>query len=390
MSHDWDHKLRRRPLSSYYRGYYEVAVANASFVEVFTAAAGAGDAVERTTLYVSSFNPENILGTDKVYRVPAPGRQLDAVSDWQLQLLDHNAYWTNDIDYMAPQAVGFEGVIVTSGYLGTFHTHGKLQVFNTETSPPSGPYLLSMLDVHDWAYRRAVWHDMDADGDLDLLAARFNKKELAHTPLKSLAFMINEGTPVDGIWRQKDVVEGGPDAGLRVARLTSAGVPYDVVVAGEMWNERLALYWSETGDRTDPASVRSRVVDNTTGSIFDVFYSDLNGDGAPEVWATAYDHAADSDAVYAWTVPEDFAAGDWRRVTIADGFRAAEAAVGERVSPGEAVAFHPSRAARAAGEKPLILLSAVAAADLDGDGFTELLAAGHTAGSLAVFSYGPQ
>ncbi|KAF0309882.1 hypothetical protein FJT64_019038 [Amphibalanus amphitrite] len=346
----------------------KVAVANASFVEVFTAAVGAGDAVERTTLYVSSFNPENILGTDKVYRVPAPGRQLDAVSDWQLQLLDHNAYWTNDIDYMAPQAVGFEGVIVTSGYLGTFHTHGKLQVFNTET---------------------------------------FNKKELAHTPLKSLAFMINEGTPVDGIWRQKDVVEGGPDAGFR------------------MWNERLALYWSETGHWTDPASVRSRVVDNTTGSIFDVFYSDLNGDGAPEVWATAYDHAADSGAVYAWTVPEDFAAGDWRRVTTADGFRAAEVAVGERVSPGEAVAFHPSRAARTAGEKPLILLSGngdgshyvlqpasaeaadwryerlplvspggtagqVAVADLDGDGFTELLAAGHTAGSLAVFSYGPQ
>ena len=229
---------------------------------------------------------------------------------------------------------------------------------------------------------------------------------------------------MDGIWRQKDVVLDGPDVGFRVARLASAGSSYDVVVAGEMWNGRLALYWSESGDWTDPTSIRSRVVDDTTGSIFDVFYSDLNGDGAPEVWATAYDQGADAGAVYAWSVPEDFATGEWPRVTLADGFRAADAVVGERVSPGEAVAFHPSRAAREAGDKPFILLSGngdgrhyvlqpasqeagdwtyerqtlvtaggtagqVAAADLDGDGFTELVTAGHTAGMLYVFSYSP-
>ena len=409
------------------RSLGEVPVTNASFVEVFTAVIGDGDAVDRTTLYVSSFNPESILGNDKVYRVPAPGRQLESVSEWQLELLDHNAYWTNDIDYMSAEAVGFEGVIVTSGYLGSFHTHGKLQVFNTETSPPSGPYLLSMLDIHDWAYRRAMWHDMDGDGDLDLVAARFNKKQLAHDPIKSLAFMINEGTPVDGIWRQKDLIEDGPDVGFRIVNLTSAGQAFDVVVAGEMWNARLALYWTETGDWTDSASIQSRVVDDTTGSIFDVFYSDLNGDGVPEVWATAYDESADSGSVYVWSVPDDFATGDWKRVTLASGFHVNDVVVGERVSPGEAVSFYPSEAARTAGGKPYILLSGnadgghyvlqptsqdpedwtyekqtlvaaesggtagqVTAADLDGDGFTELIAAGYTAGKLYVFSYSPQ
>ena len=408
------------------RSLGEVPITNASFVEVFTAQVGDGDALDRTTLYVSSFNPENILGNDKVYRMPAPGRQLDSVPDWQLQLLDHNAYWTNDIDYMSQEAVGFEGVIVTSGYLGSFHTHGKLQVFNTETSPPSGPYLLSMLDIHDWAYRRAMWHDMDGDGDLDLVAARFNKKQLAQNPIKSLAYMINEGTPVDGIWRQKDLIEDGPDVGFRIVNLTSAGKTFDVVVAGEMWNARLALYWTENGDWTDPANIQSRIIDDTTGSIFDVFYSDLNGDGVPDIWATAYDETAGTGSVYAWSVPDDFATDDWDRVILSTGFQANDVVVGERVSPGEAVAFHPSESARAAGDKPFILLSGnadgshyilqpisqdsedwtyerqtlvaaggggtagqVTAADLDGDGFTELIAAGYTAGKLYIFSYSP-
>ncbi|XP_037078900.1 uncharacterized protein LOC119099911 [Pollicipes pollicipes] len=409
------------------RSLGELRLKNAAFVEVYSSQKGDGDEVDRQTLYVSSFNPGNIIGDDLVYYLRAPGRQLDTVADWDMQVLDHQADWTNDICYTPSEATGFEGVVVTSGFLVPFKTHGRLQLYNTETSPPSGPYLLSALDKRDWAYHRALWHDMDADGDLDLLTARFHQSALTHVTTSSLAYLENNGTsPADwALWPQHELVSGGPDVGFRMVQLQSGGQTHDVLLAGEFWNERLTLYWTESGDWSRPGDILSRTIDNTTGQIFDVFYSDLNGDGVPEVWASAFDLAAKNGSLYTWAVPDDFATGEWRRTTLDTNFHPNSMLFGETMSPGSAVAFHPSETARAAGRKPLILLSGdddgnhyilqptsqaaddwtyerqtvvqtgqttagqVTVADLDADGYTELILAGYTIGKLYVLTYAP-
>ena len=64
----------------------ELKLNNAAFVEVYTAQRGDGDDVQRKTLYVSSFDPGNVIGDDKVYYLRAPGRQHMAVADWQMQV----------------------------------------------------------------------------------------------------------------------------------------------------------------------------------------------------------------------------------------------------------------------------------------------------------------
>ena len=64
----------------------ELKLDNAAFVEVYTAQVGEGDEVARKTLYVSSFNPGNIIGDDKVYYLRSPGTQLDSVAEWDMQV----------------------------------------------------------------------------------------------------------------------------------------------------------------------------------------------------------------------------------------------------------------------------------------------------------------
>ncbi|XP_043225248.1 uncharacterized protein LOC122383152 [Amphibalanus amphitrite] len=405
----------------------ELKLANAAFVEVYTAQRGEGDDVARKTLYVSSFNPGNIIGDDKVYYLRAPGRQMAPVAEWDMKVLDHHADWTNDICYTPPEAVGFEGVTVTSGFLVPFKTHGKLQVFNTEVEPPAGPYLLTTLDTKDWAYHRALWHDMDGDGDLDLSTARFHQNSITGHITKSFAYMTNDGVnPADsGRWHQVEVIADGPDVGFRWLKLPSGGKTYDVLLGGEFWNERLTVYWTEDGDWSNPENVQSRIVDDTTGQVFDVFYDDLNGDGVPEVWASCFDLPNKNGSLYKWTIPDDFINGDWERTTLDTNFHPNSMLFGETMSPGSAIIFHPSDAARDAGNKPLILLSGdddgnqyilqpvsqdpsdwtyarqtlvetggttagqVTADDIDGDGYTELITAGYTVGKVYVFTYAP-
>ena len=70
----------------------ELNLDNAAFVEVYTAQVGDGDEVARKTLYVSSFNPGNVIGDDKVYYLRAPGQQLDSVADWDMKVCAATAY----------------------------------------------------------------------------------------------------------------------------------------------------------------------------------------------------------------------------------------------------------------------------------------------------------
>lgn len=68
------------------RSLGELKLPHAAFVEIYSASVGDQDPVDRQTLYVSSFNPGNIFGDDKVYYLRSPGRQLGSVSDWDMQV----------------------------------------------------------------------------------------------------------------------------------------------------------------------------------------------------------------------------------------------------------------------------------------------------------------
>ncbi|CAG2059885.1 unnamed protein product [Timema podura] len=168
--------------------------------------------------------------------------------------------------------------------------------------------------------------------------------------------------------------------------------------------------------------VKTVVVDDTPGQTFDVYLVDLNRDGRDEILLTAFDKKFGN--VHVYEIPDDFRTQKFNRKTIATGF-VPNALKGEAMTPGSAQVFYTSLTHERSGLKPYILLSgdddgkhyilvprsqskvdwtydtilledtfgdtagASLAADLDGDGFTEIIAAGYSAGKVYVYSYSP-
>ena len=53
------------------------------------------------------------------------------------------------------------------------------------------------------------------------------------------------------------------------------------MATGELWNERVMLYYVEKkpGAWANPDNVMSTIIDETQGAIFEVSWADLNMDG---------------------------------------------------------------------------------------------------------------
>jgi len=279
---------------------------------------------------------------------------------------------------------------------------------------------------------------MDGDGDLDALTARFHQPLTGNTHTQ-LAYLENPGlllseTPAGFSWNQHVLhdsqVNGnkGPDVHFRNFQLESRGTVFDCILAAEFWNEQLALYYTSTG-WANWNQVRRIPLDITLGQSFDVYVDDFNRDGKIDLLATAYNHTLGN--VFVWEIPEDFRNGTFVKHTLADGFKANFIIGGQSMTPGSPKPFYPSKAyetelVNGRQRKPYILVSGdddgrhyvlepnsedpkdwtytkhilvdtekttsgkFAAVDLDGDGYTEIIAAGYSAGQIYVFTYKPE
>lgn len=60
---------------------------------------------------------------------------------------------------------------IPDGFLVPFKTNGAVKLMDISNN--AGPYTLSGSDNSgDWFYHRVQWHDMDGDGDLDIVTCR--------------------------------------------------------------------------------------------------------------------------------------------------------------------------------------------------------------------------
>ncbi|KAF2358545.1 hypothetical protein FHG87_010702, partial [Trinorchestia longiramus] len=107
---------------------------HAAFIEMYFSEDDTLDYEDRWTYYVSRFDPGTIGQYDPKYYMRAPGRFLDTIADWaddNIQVLDTNAYWPNNPDYLPSSVAGAEGIIWTSGFLVPGKTDGQLQMYDT-------------------------------------------------------------------------------------------------------------------------------------------------------------------------------------------------------------------------------------------------------------------
>merc|ERR1712032_267752 len=145
-------------------------IPHAGFIEAYDNEEGKKD------LYITTFNPALPYFHDPVFMIPNPGEKLNSVSGWANEVVTlgvkASAYWPNFPVKMNKEVVGFEGVVQTSGFLVPGKNTGKLELYNRNDNA-RGPIDIAAGQDKDWSYHWVIWKDVDDDGLIDALTARF-------------------------------------------------------------------------------------------------------------------------------------------------------------------------------------------------------------------------
>jgi len=402
-----------------------------AFAEVYRSHDESLPYADQFTLYISTFNPFAFLKTDAVYYVKSPGRYLNNLTSLPVAMLSKTAFWPNNPDLLPAGVVpGYEGVVQTSGFLVPTKTKGKLQLFNMNADEPGQTVLnIASADEKDYAYHRVLWKDMDGDGDLDAVTARFHNANKE----QSFAWLENPGLPVDG-WKQHEIYKNGPDVSFRNVQLKSNSVDMDCFVTAELWHERAAVYCvpiNAQGGWNNPDNIKTRVIDDSVGQAFDLLIEDFDNDGRVDFLLTAFNNSRDAMTgnVFIYQIPDDLFEGEWVRHVIADQFVPSKG--NNKMSPGTPKSFYPSKAyaeEKVDGrphrswialsgdddghfyvlrpttdhqgdwspyEKAVLLATGaetagtMAVGDVDGDGYTDMFLSGYSANKVFVYTYKP-
>jgi len=425
-----------RSLGSFY-------LKDAAFIEAIQIHPAAENYVDRYTLYFTTFNPIALYIHDPVYRLASPGKFLDTVETWNEGLqklgLANTAYWPNQVVEVPSEINGFHGVLQTSGFLAPGKKYGQLEVYNEENY--QGPWNIASASDNsgtEWSYHWVMWHDVDNDGHLDIMAARFNVDLFGNTKsefvwMKNPGNLQPDGTGWTG-WEQHVLIEGGPDVHVTMHTIEDRGQNYSVIVTGELWTNRVMLYyvWDKPGAWSDPANIQSVVVDPYCGVPFEANAYDINADGKLEILASCTDGSVGNFYLYElpdnWRSPEN-----WERKVLAGNFQPVQSTWNPNtMAPGKFKIFYPSIDYESQTNedgsrlKPWISLSGdddgkhyllypqsedkndwnydietiietgadtsgtMAIADLDGDGFQELISAGYSADTVYVHTFKPE
>jgi len=417
-------------------------VAHAGFIEVYDTEAGGKD------MYITSFNPALPYFHDPVFFLKNPGNYLDSVNTWadKLETLGAkaSAYWPNFPVQMPSSVLGFEGVVQTSGFLVPGKKAGKIEIFDTSNGEQGkhGPIDIAAGQDHDWSYHWVVWKDIDNDGLIDAFTARFRVPTFGD-PISELVWFKNPGTtpPTAGSnwpWQHFVQVTGGPDVYFEEEIFEVCNpdcFEYSAIVTGELWTERIMIYYviNEPGAWAVPSNIKSMVVDDAPGQPFEAHFADLNNDGVLEILASCYDTRKGNETGNLWVYEQDWENPEqpWKRSAIASGFVANSYLFGGSMAPGKTRLFWPSEEYKNTATefgpmpKPYIALSGdddgvhyvlfpksedpanmeydmevmvdtekttagtMAVTDLDGDGYTEIVSAGYTAGEVYVYTFAP-
>merc|ERR1711971_307711 len=204
-------------------------------------------------MYFTTFNPGLPFFHDPVYFLRDPGNYLDDVSSWPDHLgtlgAKSSAYWPNFPIKVPKEVLGYEGVIQTSGFLVPGKTAGKIELFDTSAAEQGVNHPIDIAhgarEGHDWSYHWVVWKDIDNDGLIDALTARFRVPTFGD-PISQLIFLKNPGVesmPSPGHnwdW-QHFIITEGPDVYFELEEFSGCGSTtcfnYSAIVLAELWTE---------------------------------------------------------------------------------------------------------------------------------------------------------
>ena len=423
----------------------------AYFIEIWENTNGTENFADRYNMFLTTNNPF-ASDHDSVYEISAPGQLLSSNADgptWEASLKKmggkSTAYWPNYTVRLPHQLGGFDGIVQTSGFLLPGHEYGQLEVYNIEEGSEGGPWNIAAKagDGHDWSYHWVIFKDINGDSHLDVLTVRF--QDVAGSTNSQLIWLENPGhlssndanKEWSSGWECHIIYEGGPDMRIENRIYTKPdGTKYDVIMGAGLWNQQLGLYYVEDKPGAwnfsfpNSQNIKHLVLDKYDGHPFEANFMDLNNDGVEEIVVSYFDNTLNMGQLAAYQLTDaanwDSADG-WTKRVIQGDFRIHEPHSSSLdLTPGKHRLFYPSKEYESTHNKPYIFLGGddngnhyilspkddndkdnwdynmktlvatggkttgtMAIADIDGDGYTDIIAAGYTVGQVYVFTYAP-
>ncbi|XP_071095836.1 uncharacterized protein [Haliotis cracherodii] len=282
-------------------------------------------------LLITAFNGVP-FSTDYAYIVRDVGRYMHNVESITPQKLTDKVTWPNEISGVPQYVFNTSMVAIPDGFLVPFKTKGGIKLVNITGSGASIPVRITEESGEDWFYHRVQWVDMDNDGDYDALTCRA-RKPLFGSEEGELLWYENPSTPSVRPGWTPHVIAKGPDVYFQHYRLNTPNGPKSCILTAQFFTKSLSVYWTEGSDWLHLGNVKSRIIDNTIGAVFDVIVNDIGNDGNLDLLVTTND--VTNGTVWAYEIPPDFRTGKFSRHMLASGFKPRNQGVGKG-APGSA------------------------------------------------------
>ncbi|KAJ8298842.1 hypothetical protein KUTeg_022902 [Tegillarca granosa] len=256
--------------------------------------------LDRYDLLISTFDGIP-FSTDSVQIVEGIGNFIHNVSSIKPKVLTNSVTWPNEISGVPEPVFNRRLVAIPDGFLVPFKTDGSISIIDISQEPPKGPYKISGSD--GWFYHRVIWKDMDNDGDFDILTCRAKEPIIGIGKDSELLWFENKNN-LNSEWTSH-VLDHGPDIYFRNIRLQTPDGVKDCILTAQFFTKKLAVYWTNAPNNswTDTSQIKSRVIDDTIGSVFEVQTEDLNSDGKVELLVT---NNGNNGSIFVYEIPNDF------------------------------------------------------------------------------------
>jgi len=331
-------------------------------------------------------------------------------------------YWPKEVQQIPRTVFGNDAVLSPDGSTILQKTEGALYVSDMSNLnfPATYEITAGRLPIpEDIMYHSGVWFNIYVGSRLDLVTCRV---ELEGGVFKR-AQLVSLQHPSDGfrgLWSLDVVRDSACDTNLAYAFFRESVLnQYDVVFATGFHTQRLTMYWNEGNSWNIAGQMQARVIAQGR-QFYDVVTYDINRNGRVDLLVTSV--AQTGGVVEVWELPNDFKNINAyvRRILTPNGFTARNGGANGR-APKTARPFYPTTNV---ARKPWIMVAGgddgrayylrpvsevatnweytlvtvvdhgvnqevngMAAADIDGDGFTELFVSVRNKNVIQVFSF---
>lgn len=380
---------------------------------------------DRYNLMITTFGVSLFSSTDTVQVVKDIGSHLNNLGSIKPEVITRSVTWPNEISEVPDGIFQTKMLAVPEGFLVPLKTKGGISLIDISAQPPQGPYTITTSGGGDWFYHRVEWQDMDGDGDLDIITCRAREPAI---PIlfgredEQLVWLENPSGNYRKGWNTH-VLAHGPDTFFRYTKLNTTEGLKACIIVPQFFTKSLSVYWTTqaNGYFTDASKVQHRVIDSNIGKGFELEVVDLNNDGRLDLLVSTN---GKNGTLLAYEIPDDFRTGTYTKHVIAVGFIPRKSGPGIG-SAGNVLTARPNTAVT--NNKPIILMSGdddgraymfkaasedphdwsytkttihdagsgstigeVSAADVNGDGYTEVFVPSYTHNEIAAYTFAPQ